>query len=326
MAGFWGSDGAKSGSFVGEPPQRGNGFGRRSAFPDQPVPVENTLSSAAQRVIEEYRAQKTVANDIDFVIGGGDIQYVEIELDPGEAVVAENGSMIWKANDIDLSLVMGDGKDDDTNFARKIVSAGSNLFAGESFYLTEFRNTGFDGKARVALGGKLPGQIVPVRLDAMGGKLICSRGCFLAAAKGVGISAALQRDAAASFWNKEGMIMQTLTGSGWAFLHIGGNLIERELAAGESIQVDTGCVAAHEPSVEMGARFVGGIGKAIAGGEGVALTSLKGPGKVWIQSLPFARVANATVDAGTPAVSSDVKQAVAEYGISEGLDALRKFL
>jgi uncharacterized protein (AIM24 family) len=180
------------------------------------------------------------------------------------------------------------------------------------------------------LGGKSPGQIVPVRLDAMGGKLICSRGCFLAAAKGVAISAALQRDAAASFWNKEGMIMQTLIGSGWAFLHIGGNLIERELAAGESIQVDTGCVAAHEPSVEMGARYVGGISKAIAGGEGLALTSLKGPGKVWIQSLPFARIAKATVDASTPVVPSDVTRtitdSVAEYGLSEGIEALRKFL
>ncbi len=340
MADFLGGDRAKPGAFVGEAGPRG-GFGRRTpptvaptTMPTPapaPAPVVKTssdgftLSAAAQRFVEEYRSQKTVANDIDFKIGGHDIQHVEIEFDPGEAVVAENGSMIRKDDDIDFSLVLGDGKDDKASLTSKLKSAGSNMLSGESFYLSQFKHVGSRTKAKAAFGGKMPGHIIPVRLETMGGTLICRRESFLVAAKGVAISAKLQRNLTAGLFGGEGLIMQTLTGTGWAFLHIGGSLIERELGPGEMIQVDSGCVAAHEPSVDMHVRFVGGVRTAIAGGEGILLSGLRGPGKVWIQSMPFKRIAEATVKAGDrDTAPSALSHAAAEFTINEGVDVLKR--
>jgi uncharacterized protein (TIGR00266 family) len=322
MGEVWGDASRRTGAFLGEAPQRG-GFGRRAPSSTDQASEGHTLSAAAQKFVNEYRTQPTLmTNDIDFAICGSDIQHVEIELDPGEAVIAENGAMIWKDNDIDLSLVLGDGKDDNASFTSKIVSAGSSFLAGESLYLTEFKHIG-RGKAKVALGGKMPGHIVAVRLDAMGGTLICQQNSFLAAAKGVAIGASLQENLTSGLFGGEGLIMQTLTGDGWAFLHIGGTLIERELAAGEFIQVDSGCMVAHEPTVQMNVRFVGGLTTMVAGGEGMLLTVMKGPGKVWIQSLPFARLANETVKAAAPGAGESIGSVVAEVGVKEGFHALK---
>jgi uncharacterized protein (AIM24 family) len=324
MSHVWGSASGRDGAFLGDVPQRG-GFGRRPVLQPAQTSDGHGLSSAAQQFLAQERLKTApVTSEIDYVICGGDIQHIEITLDPGGAVIAENGAMIWKDSDIDLSLVMGDGRNDDANFITKMVNAGSNLMAGESAFMSEFKHVG-SGKATIALGGKVPGHIVPVRLEQVGGGLVCAQNSFLAAMKGVAIGASLQRDLTSGLWGGEDFIMQTLSGRGWAFLHIGGTLIERELAPGQRMQVDSGCVAAHEPSVEMDIRYVGGVTTAIAGGEGLFFTEMKGPGKVWIQSLPFQRIANETARASQTALAPQVGHAIAEVSLKEGMSALKSF-
>ncbi len=295
----------RNGGYLGQPPQR-SPFGRKAA-PLSDDRVESfTLAEAVQPALETHRASEAIINDIDFQIGGGDMQFVEIELDPGEAVVAEPGAMIWKDSAITFDTALGDGSNDNAGIGSKLVSAGRNLIAGESLFVAEFRHEGKLGKARVAFGGRVPGQIIPVRLDAMGGSLICQRHSFLAAAKGVEISTAFQRELGSAIFGGEDFVMQRLRGQGWVFLHIGGTIIERELAPGEVVHVDGGCIAAHEPQVEMnvddGWSFRA-LKSSMLGGESLFLTSMRGPGKIWIQTLPFKRVA------------SQVQAAVPEAGI-----------
>ena len=200
-----------------------------------------------------------------------------------------------------------------------------NLLSGENLFVAEFRHEGPHGKARLAFGGRVPGQIIPVRLDAMGGTLICQRSSFLAAAKGVAISIAFQRKFTSAILGQEGFIMQRLRGEGWVFLHVGGTIIERELAAGELIHVDGGCVAAHEPQVEMDIDTDFGLRamrSAVFGGEGMFMTTMRGPGKVWLQTLPFSRVAaEAAAAAPASATAGVVGTSVAAM---EGFDLLRK--
>lgn len=317
MSHQWGS-----GSYVGVPVQRSpGGFGRRAvAGAEQPAAASAdafTLSSAAQDFIAQERARNAQAlaeadvaaaaatltpaaeaplvNDIDFAIGGGDNQYVEIELDPGEAVVAEIGTMIWKDQVIGFEAILGDGKD--RGILSTMVSAGTNAMSGEALFMGEFRHCGSQGKARVGFGGRSPGHILPVRLEAMGGTLICQKGAFLAAAKGIAVSV----KTVSSFWTGidggAGFILQRLTGTGWAFIHVGGSLIERTLGPGEVIHVEPGCVAAFEPAVQFDTVELvmpgGGIGSqtfrelkaGIAGVRNTECARLTGPGKVWLQSL-----------------------------------------
>jgi uncharacterized protein (TIGR00266 family) len=310
------------GGYLGPPPQR-MGFGRKTMPLHSQRSDSYTLSQASAPPPEAHLASGAIPNDIDFSIGGGDMQFVEIELDPGEVVVAEPGAMIWKDSAIGFDTTLGDGSDQ--GLGSKLLSAGSNLLSGESLYVAEFRHEGTHGKARLALGGRVPGQIIPVRLDAMGGTLICQRSAFLAAAKGVAISVAFQRKLASAVFGQEGFIMQRLRGEGWAFLHVGGTIIERELGPGELIYVDGGCVAAHEPQVQMDIdeRFgLRAIKSAALGGEGLFLTTLRGPGKVWLQTLPFSRVA-AEAAAAAPARETASKVG-ATVGVIEGIDALRK--
>lgn len=317
-----GSDGARAGAYLGGAPQ--GGFGRRGGGvaaprPAQPRAEPQGLSPLARQVVEDHRAAQTAPPEIDFVIGGHDIQYVEIELDPGEAVVAENGAMIWKDQDVDFDLVLGDGRNDSAGIGKRLLSAGTNLISGESLYLSQFRHGGYGGKARVALGGKTPGSIVAIRLSATD-RLICHRGSFLAGAKGVAVSAALQNDLVCGLFGEEGLVTQTLTGEGWAFLHVGGALIERELAAGQAIQVDSGCVVAHQDGVRQSVGFAGGVSTVIGGGEGLLFATLVGPGKVWIQTLPFQRIADAIATAGLPSASASIGSGIAS-GIGAGLGA-----
>ncbi len=306
---------------AGMPPRKA--FGRRAVPLNSQTSANFTLGQAAEPAREAHLASEAIPNDVDFSIGGGDMQFVEIELDPGEIVVAEPGAMIWKDSAVGFQTTLGDGSED--RLGRKLLSAGSNLLSGESLFIAEFRHEGLAGKARLALGGRVPGQIIPVRLDAMGGTLICQRSSFLAAAKGVSISIAFQRRLASAVFGQEGFIMQRLKGEGWVFLHVGGTLIERDLAAGEVIQVDGGCVAAFEPQVEMDidGRFgLSAIKTGLLGGEGLFLTTLRGPGKVWLQTLPFSRVA------AEAAAAEPVGQAAgvvgASVGVIEGIDVLRK--
>lgn len=303
--------------YVGVPPQRGGfGFGRRGlAETPKPVPEAATLSAAAHEFIVQDRLRRqadlaaaeiaansapppeALVNDIDFEIGGTDSQYLTIELDPGEAVIAKNGAMIWKDTPVAFDTVMGDGAEQ--GMLKKLVSAGTNLLGGENLFLAQFRHTG-TGKARVAVGGHSTGHILPVRLEAMGGKLICQRGAFLAAAKGVAVTVRW----AGSFWTGleggEGFILQELAGTGWAFIHVGGSLIERELAPGEQLHIDAGCIAAFEPSVQfdtvdVGTTLLKDIKNTLTGGEGWLFARLTGPGKVWIQTLPFSRLSRTIV-------------------------------
>ncbi|MBL8550099.1 MAG: AIM24 family protein [Hyphomonadaceae bacterium] len=242
------------------------------------------------------------ADDIDYEIKGQELQFVEIELDPGESAIAEAGAMVWKDASVGMTTIFGDGSAQTQGFMGKLVGAGKRLLTGESLFTTVFTHNGH-GKARVAFGAPVPGTILPIRLTDVGGTLICQKDSFLAAAKGVSIGIALQKRVMTGLFGGEGFIMQKLEGDGWVFVQMGGTLIERELAPGQELHVDTGCVAAMTASVNFDLITAGGVKSMIFGGEGVFFARLTGPGKVWIQSLPFARLAGrmmAAVGGGGP--------------------------
>ncbi|MBR9825148.1 MAG: TIGR00266 family protein [Alphaproteobacteria bacterium] len=230
------------------------------------------------------------AHEIDYKIGGEDIQYVEIELDPGESVIAEAGSMMYKNPSISMEAIFGDGSAKHEGFLGALASAGKRILTGESLFMTLFTHDG-QGKAHAAFAAPFPGTIVPVHLPDVGGELICQKDSFLAAAKGVAVGIALQKRIMTGLFGGEGFIMQRLEGDGWCFVHAGGTLIERELAPGEEIHVDTGCVVAYTSTVDFEIERAGNIKSMIFGGEGVFFAHLKGPGKIWLQSMPFSRLA-----------------------------------
>lgn len=232
-----------------------------------------------------------LADDVDFEIKGQELQFVEIELDPGESAVAEAGAMVWKDAAIDMSTVFGDGSGgQDRGFMDKLLGAGKRLVTGESLFTTVFTHRG-QGKARVAFAAPIPGAILPIRLDDVGGRLICQKDAFLCAARGVSIGIHFQQRILTGLFGGEGFIMQRLDGDGWVFVQMGGTVVERELRAGEELHVDTGCVAAFTESVDFDVIRAGSVKSMIFGGEGVFFARLRGPGKVWIQSLPFSRLA-----------------------------------
>lgn len=240
-----------------------------------------------------------VADDIDYEIKGQELQFVEIELDPGESAVAEAGSMVWMDGDIRMTTVFGDGGGQSGGFMGALLGAGKRLLTGESLFTTVFTHHG-QGKARVAFGAPVPGTILPLRLDQYGGRLICQKDSFLAAAKGVSIGVQFQRKVLTGLFGGEGFIMQKLEGDGWVFVQMGGTLIERQLAPGEVLFVDTGCIAAMTSDVNFDLTTVGGVKSALFGGEGLFHARLTGPGHVWIQSLPFSRLAGRMLQAAMP--------------------------
>ncbi len=231
-----------------------------------------------------------IADDIDFEIKGQELQFLEIELDPGESAVAEAGAMVWKDASVDMSTVFGDGRGGEGGFMGKLLGAGKRLVTGESLFTTVFTQQD-QGKARVAFSAPVPGAILPIKLSEMGGTLICQKDSFLAAAKGVSIGVQFQRKMLTGLFGGEGFIMQKLEGDGWVFVQMGGTIVERELAAGEELHIDTGCLAAYTPTVDFDIMTAGGVKSMLFGGEGMFFARLRGPGKVWIQSLPFARLA-----------------------------------
>lgn len=234
--------------------------------------------------------QKGIADDIDFEIKGAEMQFAEIELDPGESAVAEAGSMMFKDADIEMTTAFGDGSETEDGFFGKLVGAGKRLITGESLFTTVFTHHG-QGKARVAFASPYPGHIIAVKLDELDGKLVCQKDAFLCAAKGVSIGIELQRKIMTGLFGGEGFIMQKLEGDGWVFVHVGGSTVVKELAAGEELHVDTGCVAAYCGNIDMDIVRAGSVKSMIFGGEGIFFAKLRGPGKVWIQSLPFSRLA-----------------------------------
>ena len=237
-----------------------------------------------------HAARAGEADDIDFEIKGQELQFVEIELDPGESAVAEAGAMVWKDASVGMATVFGDGRGAEGGFMGKLVGAGKRLVTGESLFTTVFTHEG-SGKARVAFAAAVPGTILPLKLSNLGGTLICQKDAFLCAAKGVALGIAFQRRMMTSLFGGEGFIMQKLDGDGWVFVSMGGTVTQRELKAGEQLHVDTGCLAAYTPSVDFDLVAAGGVKSMLFGGEGVFFARLTGPGTVWIQSLPFSRLA-----------------------------------
>lgn len=233
---------------------------------------------------------------IDYFIHGDDMQFVEIELDPQEAVVAEAGGMMFMDESIAMETIFGDGSSKNTGFMGALLGAGKRLLTGESLFMTVFQNQG-TGKRRVAFGAPYPGKIQPVNLRELGGELIAQKDSFLCAAKGVSISIAFQKRLGAGLFGGEGFIMQRLQGDGMAFVHAGGTLYERVLGPGESLRVDTGCIVAFQPTVDYDIQYVGSVKTAFFGGEGLFFATLRGPGKIWLQSLPFSRLAGRIVAA-----------------------------
>jgi uncharacterized protein (TIGR00266 family) len=230
------------------------------------------------------------ADDVDFEVHGEEMQFVEVELDPGESVVAEAGAMMYMGEGIEMQTIFGDGSAQQSTMMDKLVGAGKRLLTGESLFMTIFTHQG-TGKSRAAFASPYPGKIIPVDLGLHGGQLVCQKDAFLCAAKGVSVSIAFQKKVGTALFGGEGFIMQKLEGDGLAFIHAGGTIIERQLGPGEGLRVDTGCLVALETSVSYDIEFVGGVKSAIFGGEGFFFARLRGPGKVWLQSLPFSRLA-----------------------------------
>lgn len=235
-------------------------------------------------------------HEIDYHIYGDDMQFVEVELDPGEATVAEAGGMMYMEDGIEMETIFGDGSQQNSGFLGALMGAGKRLLTGESLFMTVFLNRG-DGKRKLAFGAPYPGKIVAVHLSEVGGELICQKDSFLAAAKGVSVGIAFQRKLGAGLFGGEGFIMQRLQGDGWAFVHAGGTLMQRDLKPGETLRIDTGCIVAFQPSVNYDIQYVGKIKSALFGGEGLFFATLRGPGRVWLQSLPLSRLANRIVAA-----------------------------
>jgi len=236
-------------------------------------------------------------HEIEYKIYGDDMQYVEVELDPNEATVAEAGGMMFMEDGIEMETIFGDGsKQQKSGFMGALMGAGKRLLTGESLFMTVFLNRSTH-KRKVAFGAPYPGKIIPVHLKDIGGVLIAQKDSFLAAAKGVSIGIAFQKKLGVGLFGGEGFIMQRLEGDGWAFVHAGGTLTERTLAPGETLRVDTGCIVALQPTVNYDIQYVGKIKTAFFGGEGLFFAVLTGPGRVWLQSLPLSRLANRIVSA-----------------------------
>jgi uncharacterized protein (TIGR00266 family) len=256
-------------------------------------------------------------HEIDYKIFGDDMQYVEIELDPNEATVAEAGGMMYMDDGIEMETVFGDGSAQQGGFLGALVGAGKRLLTGESLFMTVFLNRSGQ-RRKVAFGAPYPGKIVPVHLADLGGELVAQKDSFLAAAKGVSVGIAFQRKLGVGLFGGEGFIMQRLQGDGWAFVHAGGTLYERTLQSGELLRVDTGCIVAFQPSVNYDIQYVGKIKSAIFGGEGLFFATLRGPGRVWLQSLPLSRLANRII-AAAPGLAKGGKE---EGSILGGIGSL----
>ncbi len=255
---------------------------------------------------------------VDYEIFGNEMQYVEVELDPGEAAIGEAGAMMYMQDGIQMDTVFGDGSQQG-GFFGKVLGAGKRLLTGEGLFTTIFHNEG-RGKRRVAFAAPYPGKIIPVHLSAIGGTLICQKDSFLCAAKGVALGIAFQKRLGVGLFGGEGFIMQKLEGDGLAFVHAGGTLKELVLAPGESLRVDTGCVVAFQPTVDFDIQYVGKVKSAIFGGEGLFFATLTGPGKVWLQSLPLSRLANRIILSAPAAGGRSVGQgSVLGAGILGGI-------
>lgn len=237
------------------------------------------------------------AHDIDYHIYGEEMQFVEIELDPMETVIAEAGSFMMMDDGIEMATIFGDGSQSEgSGLFGKLLSAGKRLITGESLFMTAYTHAG-DGKKRASFAAPYPGKIIPLDLSQLDGKIICQKDAFLCAAKGVSVGIEFSQKLGRGFFGGEGFIMQKLEGDGMAFVHTGGSIIEKKLELGEVLKIDTGCLVAFTRDVDYDIEMVRGVRNMIFGGEGIFFARLEGPGTVWIQSLPFSRLADRVLQA-----------------------------
>lgn len=266
--------------------------------PPPPIPSShsNTANSAFGRSYQSPAGKQGVSDQIDYTIHGDDSQFVEVTLDPGETVIAESGAMMFMTSGIEMQTVFGDPSSSG-GFWNKVMSAGKRVLTGESLFMTTFTNNNPRGREHIAFAAPTIGRITPMHLDQMGGEIICQKGAFLCGAKGLQVSIAFQKKIGVGLFGGEGFIMQRIRGDGIALVHAGGAMVHRVLAPGERIRLDTGCLMALGPTVEYDVQFVGGFKNTLFGGEGLFMATVTGPGPIWLQSLPFSRLASSIVSA-----------------------------
>ncbi len=237
-------------------------------------------------------------HEIDYQIYGSEMQYVEIELDPGETAISEPGSFMMMDDGIQLETMFGDGSRQGSGLLDKLFSAGRRVLAGENLFMTAYTNVGY-GKRRVSFASPYPGKIVPMDLQRLNNQLICQKDAFLCAAKGVSIGIEFQKRLGTGLFGGEGFIMERLEGDGMAFVHACGHVVRKELAPGELVKIDVGCIVAFTAGVDYDIQFVGGIKNTLFGGQGMFYATLRGPGHVWIQTLPISRLAHRILTYGS---------------------------
>lgn len=264
------------------------------------------------------------AHEIDFQIFGEEMQYVELELDPREAVIAEAGNFMMMENGVKMNTIFGDGSGKDEGFLGKVLGAGKRLLTGESLFMTIFTNEGQE-KKKVSFASPYPGKIIPIDLTQYGGKFICQKDAFLCAAKGVAIGIEFSRKLGRGFFGGEGFIMQKVEGDGMAFVHSGGTMAKKELLPGEKLNVDTGCIIGFTKEVNYDIEFVGGIKNSLFGGEGLFFATLTGPGTVFIQSLPFSRLASRIWQAAPQGGGKDKGEGSILGGLGDVISGDRRF-
>ncbi|OAD44578.1 TIGR00266 family protein [Polaribacter atrinae] len=264
------------------------------------------------------------AHEIDYKIFGEEMQFVEIELDPQEGVVAEAGTFMMMDNNIKMNTILGDGSNQETGLLGKIFSAGKRILTGESLFMTVFTNDGV-GKKQISFASPYPGKIIPIDLTQFGGKFICQKDAFLCAAKGVSIGIEFSKKLGRGLFGGEGFIMQKIEGDGLGFIHAGGTMAKKVLQPGEVLKVDTGCIVGFTQDVQYDIEFVGGIKNTIFGGEGMFFASLRGPGTVYIQSLPFSRLAGRVLSMAPRSGNGSRGEGSVLGGIGDLLDGDNRF-
>ncbi|WP_300565194.1 TIGR00266 family protein [Flavobacterium sp.] len=264
------------------------------------------------------------AHEIDYHIYGEEMQYVEIELDPQEVVVAEAGSFMMMENGIKMETIFGDGSEQQSGVFGKLLNAGKRMLTGESLFMTAYINQD-NLKRKVSFASPYPGKIVPIDLTKYQGKFICQKDSFLCAAKGVSVGIEFSKKLGRGLFGGEGFIMQKIEGDGMAFVHSGGTLARKELQAGEVLKVDTGCIVGFTKDVDYDIEFIGGIKNSVFGGEGLFYATLRGPGIVYIQSLPFSRLADRIIASAPRAGGSGREEGSLLGGLGNLLDGDNRF-
>lgn len=265
-----------------------------------------------------------IAHEIDYHIYGEEMQYVEIELDPQEIVIAEAGSFMMMDNGIQMETIFGDGSQEQTGLFGKLLSAGKRVLTGESLFMTAFINQNYN-KSKVSFASPYPGKIIPIDLRQFRGKFICQKNAFLCAAKGVAVGIEFSKKLGTGLFGGEGFIMQKLEGDGMAFVHSGGTLAKKELQPGEILKVDTGCIVGFTQDVDYDIEFIGGIKNSLFGGEGLFYATLRGPGTVYIQSLPFSRLADRIIASAPRAGGNSREEGSLLGGLGNLLDGDNRF-